>query len=78
MGKEDAERESHRIPDPLAEFTDPLEHDSIRARYKSDKEKNLFYTDPLTRDFMRLLVIVILAHYHIIASNQFELKSYSH
>ena len=31
--KEDAERESHGIPDPLAEFTDPLEHDWIRARY---------------------------------------------
>jgi hypothetical protein len=29
--KEDAERESHGIPDPLAEFTDPLECDWIRA-----------------------------------------------
>ena len=37
--KEDAERESHGIPDPLAEFTDPLEHDWIRAWYKWDKEK---------------------------------------
>ena len=63
--KEDAERESHGIPDPLAEFTDPLEHDWIRARYKWDKVKKIFYTDPNTREFMRLLVIVILPHYHI-------------
>ena len=40
--KEDAEHESHGIPDPLAEFTDPLEHDRIRARYKWDKEKRSF------------------------------------
>ena len=63
--KEDTERESHGIPDPLAEFTDPLERDSIRARYKWDRVKKTFYTDPNTREFMRLLVIVILPHYHI-------------
>ena len=49
----------------MAEFTDPLEHDWIRARYKLDKVKKIFYTDPNTREFMRLLVIVILPHYHI-------------
>ena len=40
--KEDAERESHGIPGPLMGFTDPLEHDWIRARYKWDKEKSSF------------------------------------
>ena len=63
--KEDAERESHGMPDPLAEFTDPLEHDWIKARYKWDKVKKIFYTDPNTKEFMILLVIVILPHYHI-------------
>jgi hypothetical protein len=63
--KEDAERESHGIPDPLAEFTDPQERDWIRARYKWDPVKKIFYTDPNTREFMRLLVIVILPPYYI-------------
>ena len=63
--KEDAERESLGIPDPLAEFTDPLEHDWIRARYKWDKVRKIFYTDTNTREFKRLLVIVVLPHYHI-------------
>ena len=72
--KEDDECESHGIPDPLAEFTDPLEHDWVRARYKWDKEKKLLYTHPITRDFMRLRVIVILPHYLITASNQFNCK----
>jgi len=63
--KEDAERESHGIPDPLAEFTDPQERDWIRARYKWDPVKKIFYTDPNTREFMRLLIMVILPHYHI-------------
>ena len=63
--KEDAEHESHGIPDHLAEFTDPLDHDWIRAWYKWDKVKKLFYTDPNTREFMRLLVIVKLPPYYI-------------
>ena len=63
--KENAERESLGIPDPLSEFTDSLEHDWIRSRYKWDKVKKIFYTDPNTGEFMRLLVIVILPHYHI-------------
>ena len=61
--KEDAERESYRIPDPLAEFTEPQERDWIRARYKWDPVNKIFYTDPNTREFMRLLVIVILPPY---------------
>ena len=72
--KEDAERESHEIPDPLVEFTDPLEHDWIRARYKWDKVRKIFYMNPNTREFMRFLLIVILPHHHIIASNQFDCK----
>ena len=63
--KEDTKRESLGVPDPLAEFTDPLEHDWIRARYEWDKVKKIFYADPNTSEFMRLLVIVILPHYHI-------------
>ena len=61
--KEDAERESHGIPDPLAEFTDPQERDFIRARYKWDKEKKVWYTDPITRKLIRLLVIILLPPY---------------
>ena len=53
--KEDAERESHGIPDPFAKFTNPLERDFIRARYKWDKEKKVFYTDKITRKLIRLL-----------------------
>ena len=63
--KEDAKHESHEILDPLAEFIDPQERDWIRARYKWDRVNKIFYTDPNTREFMRLLVIVILPHYHI-------------
>ena len=40
---------------PFAKFTNPLEHDFIRARYKWDKEKKVFYTDKITRKFIRLL-----------------------
>ena len=63
--KENAERECPGIPDPLAEFTDPLEHDWIRARYKWDKVRKIFYTDPNMRESIRLMVIVILPHCHI-------------
>ena len=40
--KEDAEREATSLPDPFAKFTNPLERDFIRARYKWDKEKKVF------------------------------------
>ena len=40
--KEDAEREAAGLPDPFAKFTNPLERDFIRARYKWDKEKRFF------------------------------------
>ena len=39
------EREAAGLPDPFAKFTNPLERDFIRARYKWDKEKKVFYTD---------------------------------
>ena len=32
-----------------------MEHDFIRARYKWDKEKKVFYTDKITRKLIRLL-----------------------
>ena len=47
--KEDAGHESLGIPNPLAKFTDPLEHDWIRARYKWDKEKKISFTRTRTR-----------------------------
>lgn len=61
--KEDVGRETHGIPNPLAEFTDPLERDWISARHKWDPVKKIFYTDPNTRKFMRLLVIVVFPPY---------------
>ena len=61
--KEDAEATSLGIPDPLAEFTIPQERDVLRARYKWDKEKKVFYTDQITRKLIRLLVIILLAPY---------------
>ena len=48
---------------PFAKFTNPLEHDFIRARYKWDKEKKVFYTDKITRKLIRLLVIILLPPY---------------
>ena len=61
--KEDAEREATGIPDPYAEFTDPQERDFIRARHKWDKEKKVWYTDPITRKLIRLLEIILLPPY---------------
>ena len=61
--KEDAEREAAGLPDPFAKFTNPLERDFIRARYKWDKEKKVFYTDQITRKLIRLLVIILLPPY---------------
>jgi hypothetical protein len=60
--KEDTERESYRIPDPLVEFTVPQERDIIRARYRWDPVNKVFETDAVTKKFMRLLVIINLPH----------------
>lgn len=57
--KEDAEHESLGIPDPLAEFTAPQEHDILRARYRWDPVKKVFEMDPITMEFMRLMVILV-------------------
>ena len=43
--KEDAERESLGIPDPLAEFTVPQERDVLRARHSWDSVKKVFETN---------------------------------
>ena len=59
--KENAEREDAGILDPLAEFTDPQEHDFIRARYKWDPKNKVWSTDAPTRELMRLLVIMIFS-----------------
>ena len=47
------------MPDPLAEFMVPQEHDVLRARYSWDPVKKVFETDPVTTEFMRLLVILV-------------------
>ena len=57
--KEDTEHESLGIPDPLAEFTILQERDVLRARYRWDPVKKVFETDPVTMEFMRLLVILV-------------------
>ena len=62
--KEDAEAESLGIPDPLAEFTVPQEHDVLRAWHHWDLVKKVFETNAVTTEFMRLLVILV--------SDQFE------
>ena len=56
---EDAEHESLGIPDPLAEFTVPQERDVLRSRYHWNPVKKVFETDPVTTEFMRLLVILV-------------------
>ena len=61
--KEDVEREAAGILDPFTKFTNPLERDFIRARYKWDKENKVFYTDQNTRKLIRLLVIILLPPY---------------
>ena len=61
--KEDVERERLGLPDPLAEFTDQQEHDFIKAWFKWDPIKKEFYTNGPMREFMRLLVIIILPPY---------------
>ena len=57
--KEDAERESLGIPDPLAEFTVPQERDVLRARHRWDPVKKVYKTTPVITEFMRLLVILV-------------------
>ena len=39
------------------------ERDFIRARYKWDKEKKVWYMDPVMRKLIRLLVIILLPPY---------------
>ena len=58
--KEDAECESLGIPDPLVEFTIPQERDVIRTRYRWDPVNKVFDTDAVTKEFMRLLIIINL------------------
>ena len=62
--KEDAEAVSLGIPDPLADFTAPQEHDALRARHRWDPVKKVYETTPVITEFMRLLVILV--------SNQFD------
>ena len=57
--KEDAEAASLGIADPLAEFTVPQERDVLRARYHWHPVKKVLETDPVTTEFMRLLVILV-------------------
>ena len=57
--KEDAKRESLGIPDPLADFTVPQERVVLRALHRWDSVKKVFETDPVTTEFMRLLVILV-------------------
>ena len=40
-----------------------MERDFIRARYKWDKEKKVFYMDKITRKLIRLPVIILLPPY---------------
>ena len=57
--KEDAEAASLGIPDPLAEFTVPQEHDVLRARHLWDPVKKVYETKLVITEFMRLLVILV-------------------
>ena len=57
--KEDAEAASLGIPDPLADFTVPQERDVLGARHHWNSVKKVFKTDPITTEFMRLLVILV-------------------
>ena len=57
--KEGTERECLGIPDPLADFTVPRDRDVLKARYRWDPVKKVFEMDPVTMEFMRLLVILV-------------------
>ena len=81
--KEDAERESLGIPDPLAEFTVQQERDVLRAWYHWDPVKKFFKTDPVTTEFMRLLVILVSGQFdctfsHICKRSLFLLQREQH
>ena len=43
----------------MADFTVPQERDVLRARHHWDLVKKVFKTDPVTTEFMRLLVILV-------------------
>ena len=81
--KEDVERESLGILDPLAEFTVLQEHDVLRARHHWDSVKMVFETDPVTMEFMRLLVILVSDQFdymftHICKQSLFLLQREQH
>ena len=57
--KEDAKAMSLGIPDPLADFTVPQEHDVLRARHRWDPVKKVYETTPVITEFMRLLVTLV-------------------
>ena len=57
--KEDAEAASLGIPDPLADFTVPQEHDVLKAWYHWDPDKKDLEIGLVTTEFMRLLVILV-------------------
>ena len=57
--KEDAEAARLGIPDPLADFTIPQEHDVLRDRYRWDPIKNVLEMDLVMKEFMRLMVILV-------------------
>ena len=67
--KEDAEHESPGIPGPLAEFTVPREHDVLRARYRWDPVKKVFEMNPVTTEFMILLVILVFDQFDCTVSH---------
>ena len=56
--KEYAEAASLGIPDPLAYFTVPQEHDVLMARHRWDPVKKVYKTTSVITEFMRLLVIL--------------------
>ena len=57
--KEDAEAASLGIPDPLVDFTVPQERDILRARHRWDPVKKVYDKNPVTTEYMRLLVILV-------------------
>ena len=57
--KEDVEAASLGIPDPLADFTIPQERDVLWARHRWDPMKKVFEKNAVTKEFIRLLVILV-------------------
>ena len=62
--QEGAEAASLGIPDPLVEFIVLQERDVLRARHRWDPVKKVYETNLVTKEFIRLLVILV--------SNQFD------